>query len=267
MRSRHGSRFARLALRSALLAALLLPAAASLAADRVSDGDRQFLRRELRLNTFTASAQERVALASQADGDLLAVWESHRQLDGRYGVFARRVDAWGRADGAELAVNLDRSAQYQQPTVAGAPGKLWMVWTAWGQDGSAHAVVGRVEGGDELLLNQTTAGSQESPVALTLVDGRHLAVWTGPGEEPGTSAIFGRLVSASAQPLSGRITGVSSSPSRTCTDFASSASRAAWCPNHSPFPTAGKCSGWYASSKLIASRSGRSARKRASRSG
>ncbi|MEZ4395728.1 MAG: FlgD immunoglobulin-like domain containing protein [Candidatus Krumholzibacteriia bacterium] len=209
MRSRHGSRFARLALRSALLAALLLPAAASLAADRVSDGDRQFLRRELRLNTFTASAQERVALASQADGDLLAVWESRRQLDGRYGVFARRVDAWGRADGAELAVNLDRSAQYQQPTVAGAPGKLWMVWTAWGQDGSAHAVVGRVEGGDELLLNQTTAGSQESPVALTLVDGRHLAVWTGPGEEPGTSAIFGRLVSASGQPLSDELVLVS----------------------------------------------------------
>ncbi len=197
----------RLARRCGLLAIALLAPSLALAADGLSAGADHYLRRELRLNDFRGSGQEQVALTLEPDGGLLAVWESRRQQEGRYGVYARRLDAWGSPRGGELAVNLGRGTHHQHPAVASGPGGAWMVWEAWGLDGSAQGILSRREGGDELLLNTTIAGSQETPAVLALsgAEGRRLAVWASPGAEPGTSRLRGRLVDAAGTPLGGEL--------------------------------------------------------------
>ena len=196
-----------LARRCGILAIALLAPSLAAAANGLSAGTDQYLRRELRLNDYRGSGQEQVALSLEADGGLLAVWASRRQQEGHYGVYARRLDAWGNPRGGELTVNLGRGTHHQHPAVAAGAGGAWMVWEAWGLDGSAQGIVGRLEGGDELLLNAVSAGSQETPAVLALAGaaGRRLAVWASPGDEPGTSRLCGRLVDAAGRPLGGEL--------------------------------------------------------------
>lgn len=183
------------------LSLLLLAVAASAATER-SAGDARYRVRELRLNQHGGSAQEQVALALEADGGLIAAWESRRQQDGRYGVYARRLDELGSLRGPELPVNLERGTHHQHPAVSADAAGVWLVWEAWGLDGSAQGIVGRPAGGDELLLNALAAGSQETPSAISLGgrEARRLALWASPGDEPGSSRIRARLVDATGSP-------------------------------------------------------------------
>ncbi|MBM4118128.1 hypothetical protein FJ251_10390 [bacterium] len=184
-----------------LLLPILVAATAQAGERRV--GEDRYRARELRLNQHRGSAQEQVALALEADGGLIAVWESRRQQEGRYGVYARRLDALGSLRGPELPVNLGRGTHHQRPAVSAGAGGAWLVWEAWGLDGSAQGILGRRAGGDELLLNAVTAGSQETPSAIGLAGGlaHRLALWAGPGAEPGSGRIRGRLVDAQGAPI------------------------------------------------------------------
>ncbi len=155
-----------------------------------------WLRQEIGLNSFHASSQGRVALAPDGDGGFMAVWESRRQQAGRYGVYARHLDSWGQLRGEEFAINLDTRSHRRHPAIATGRDDNWLLWEAWGQDGEAGGIVGRRVGAGEILLNEKWTGSQESPVGLSLLDGRFLAVWTTPGEMPGSRQIAGRLLEA-----------------------------------------------------------------------
>jgi hypothetical protein len=187
-----------LSLLSITLILLALPGGAA----TVESGADDWLRQELGLNSFQASGQGRPALVRDADGGFLAAWESRRQQSGRYGVYARRLDAWGQLRGEELPVNLNTSSHRRHPTLAAGREGSWLLWEAWGQDGEAGGIVGRRAGAGEILLNEQRAGSQESPVGLSLADGRFLAVWTTPGDTAGSRQVAGRLLE-----LDGRFAG------------------------------------------------------------
>jgi len=188
-----------------LILGLILLALAALAVQAAERrvGDARYQVRELRLNQHGGSVQEQVALALEPDGGLVAVWESRRQQEGHYGVYARRLDALGGLRGPELPVNLARGTHHQRPAVSADAAGVWLVWEAWGQDGSAQGILGRPAGGDELLLNALTIGSQETPSALSLggAGAPRLALWSSPGEEPGSSRIRARLADGSGTPV------------------------------------------------------------------
>ena len=56
--------------------------------DRIGLPGLEFIRREIRANTFTPSVQRSAVLAMDGRGGFLVVWESRRQEDGNYGVYA-----------------------------------------------------------------------------------------------------------------------------------------------------------------------------------
>lgn len=60
---------------------------------------------ELQINTFTERSQRNPAVAMDADGDMVTVWESCAQDGSRYGIYAQRFDAEGLPSGEELRVN------------------------------------------------------------------------------------------------------------------------------------------------------------------
>ena len=202
---------------SAILAALLMgPALAADGEPPALDGDaatpslasEPARRVEVQANTHTASSQETAALARDAAGRTVVVWQSKRQEgDGSYGVYARRFDALGRPLGGELHVNLNEAGAQVRPAVALAPsGAAWFAWESHGQDGDRGAVLVRrfdaelSESTNEILVDDVHGGHQGMPAVAVDAEGRALVVWTGPAQGS-ARVVRARLFAADGTPL------------------------------------------------------------------
>lgn len=192
--------------------------AACLAADAQADSaaiDLTSMRRiEGRANTFTRNTQGRAALAVDPQGRFLAVWDSRRQEQGTYGVFAQRFDQLGRRLGTEIHINeFTKSIQHAPAAAFDAQGRAWVVWESFGQDGDGFGIVLRRFGeeGDRLvplagdsLVNLTTTGDQFAPAISLGPDGTALVTWSSAAEGDRIAA-RGRLFSAAGEPLGDEI--------------------------------------------------------------
>jgi hypothetical protein len=199
VRRTHG--FALVAFASSSLVALSPASAERTRADRISIDGRTFDRIEVRVSDFSASKQANVALDMSAHGDIVAVWDSRRQQDGNYGVYARWLSSDGTLRGKEEQLNLHLQSMQVGPGVSlDRDGQPWFTWTSYGQDGSQGGIVGRSVG-DEVLVNTATAGDQGNPVAAQLTDGNRVVVWSTPGENEPESRIAYRIFDRHGAPL------------------------------------------------------------------
>jgi len=154
---------------------------------------------EFRVNTYTTSVQGYPAVAADADGDFVVVWESYRpgsNLD----VFAQRYTSAGAAAGGEFQVNTyTTNRQYQAAVAADADGDFVVAWHSdAGQDGSARGVFGQrytsagVAVGAEFQVNTYTTSSQIDPAVATDPDGDFAVVWGSYGQDGSEFGVFGR---------------------------------------------------------------------------
>jgi len=190
-----------------------LACAALLVAAPVPDlkiGAREYRRIERRANEFTGSAQEAAALDADPSGRAVVVWQSRRQEEGTYGVFARRFEADGTPISAEVHVNSTTRGQQQAPCVAVDPAGAWFVWESFGQDGDQGSIVARrfdsslARSSAEILVNEAlTEGHQEAPTVASDAEGNAVVVWTTPGSGEGERWILGRRFDAAAKPIGG----------------------------------------------------------------
>jgi hypothetical protein len=90
---------------------------------------------EFRVNSYTDSDQEDPAVAADADGNFVVVWQSRGQ-DGEYGgVFGQRYDRLGTPIGGEFQVNTYTPEYQYHPAVASdAQGDFIVVWSDRGQN-------------------------------------------------------------------------------------------------------------------------------------
>ena len=72
---------------------------------------------EFQVNSFTSNQQKDAAVAMDADGDFVVVWESGSQDGDDYGIFAQRYDAAGVPQGTEFRVNSFTSSYQEDPAV------------------------------------------------------------------------------------------------------------------------------------------------------
>ena len=157
--------------------------------DRLSAGGLDFVRVEIRANTFTTSTQGAVSVAFDAARNLIAVWESRRQDKGNYGVYAQRFSPIGKRIGGEIPVNITRRSAQWKPALAGGRGAAWIGWESFGQDGDGFGCFLRrfgsdaVSGSDEIEVNAITRGNQTGLVLAPCSDGGVIAAWIGPQEE------------------------------------------------------------------------------------
>lgn len=167
---------------------------------------------EGRANTFTRNTQGRAALAVDPQGRFLAIWDSRRQEQGTYGVFAQRFDQLGRRIGTELRINeFTKSIQHAPVAAFDAQGRAWAVWESLGQDGDGFGIALRRFGQDgdrlvplagDLIVNTTTSRDQFAPAISINPGGTVLVTWSCEAE-PGRIAARGRLFSADGEPLGG----------------------------------------------------------------
>ncbi len=187
-------------------AALLVSTCAALAGPVPATGNAPLARADWRASTFTSSAQADAALAVMDGGGSLVVWTSRRQQVGSYGVYGQRFDAAGVAIGEETQINLwTRSHQFAPDAAATRDGGAWIVWQSHGQDGHAGSIIARrfargLDGGEEILVNETWRGDQSAPVVAARTDGSAIVAWES--VEPGKNRrVMARLLGSNGEPL------------------------------------------------------------------
>jgi hypothetical protein len=146
---------------------------------------------EFRVNTHTDYSQKRPTVAAAANGDFVVAWESNQQRPHLYGLFGRRYDSSGVAQGEEFQIS---PAGFQgSPSVASdANGNFVVVWYAFdiGILGQRYDSAGNALGG-VFLINSSTTCCQLFPSVASDASGNFVVVWNGPGQNDDVG-IFGQ---------------------------------------------------------------------------
>ncbi|MDJ0764743.1 MAG: hypothetical protein QNJ97_17315 [Myxococcota bacterium] len=158
---------------------------------------------EFQVNTYTADAQKRPAVAMTPDGAFVVVWESDGQDGSDTGIFGQRFNNSGEPEGNEFQINTYATSNQQNPAVAMASdGRFVVVWDSADQDAIANDVFGRRfdENGDplesEFQVNAYTDDEQQHPAVAMASDGRFLVVWGSKGQDGSGYRVLGQRFDA-----------------------------------------------------------------------
>lgn len=156
------------------------------------------LGKEFQINTTTTGDQRQVRVASRSDGAFVVVWQGPEGGGSGQGIRAQRYSSSGVASGSEFAVNSTTSGDQTRPAVAMlSNGDFVVVWQ--GPDASGTGIFARrflangSPSSNELAVNQTTSGTQETPAVAYLEDGQFLAAWRSYGQDGSLGGIYARL--------------------------------------------------------------------------
>ena len=87
---------------------------------------------EFRINTYTTYIQRNPSVAMDSDGDFVVAWQSHGQDGSNYGIYARRYNSAGAAQGGEFKVNTYTTNLQSAPSVSIDSGAYFVVeWPAY----------------------------------------------------------------------------------------------------------------------------------------
>lgn len=137
---------------------------------------------ELLVNTPNSNAQTNSAVARDADGNYVVVWQ-----DRTFAIYGQRYDAQANPIGDNIRVN-DLNIGAELPDIAMADdGSFVVVWQGESQDGDSTAVVGKMYSseavaGAEFVINDIIAGYQGNPKVSMNASGAFVVVWDGYGE-------------------------------------------------------------------------------------
>jgi hypothetical protein len=193
---------------------------------------------ETRANSTTRGRQAGPAVARDAAGDFVVVWQSggyrFTQDGSSTGIFGQRFDAGGTPQGPEFQVNSYTTGQQALPAVASDPlGNFVVTWQdgyyGAGHDGSGPGIFARrfdnsgTPLGPDFQVNTYTTGQQLFPSVSSDALGNFVVVWQsgnyGIGQDGSGGGIFGQRFDNAGIPIGGEFqvnsytTGTQSTPS------------------------------------------------------
>jgi phosphoheptose isomerase len=181
-----------------VLVAVLLVAAAP-----AHGTDLRRLGSEFQVNIYTTSSQSVPSVSLDADGDFIVAWRSNGQDGSLSGVFARRFNAAGVAQGSEFQVNTYTTSYQSLPSVSlDADGDFVVAWQSYGQDGSSYGVFARrfsaagVAQAGEFQVSSDTTSVQSSPSVSLDADGDFVVAWHSFARDGSSYGVFARRFSA-----------------------------------------------------------------------
>ena len=171
---------------------------------------------EFQVNSYTTSFQVAPAIASDADGDLVAVWQSNGSSGGdtlSTSVQGQRYSAAGAPQGVQFQVNSYTTSDQLSPEIASdADGDFVVVWRSEGSaggdtsyssiQGQRYSAAGATQGA-QFQVNSYTTSSQASPAIASDADGDFTVVWQSAGSSAGDSSglsVQGQRYSAAGVP-------------------------------------------------------------------
>jgi hypothetical protein len=157
---------------------------------------------EFRVNTATANKQLFPSVAMDNDGDFVVTWSSYGQDGHRYGVYARRYNAAGVAQGGEFRVNTTTTGQQRNSVVAmDAAGGFVIAWSS-DQDGSSDGIYAQrynaagIAQGGEFKVNTYTTNSQRLPVIAMDATGDFVVAWQSYKQDGAGDGIYAQRYDA-----------------------------------------------------------------------
>jgi hypothetical protein len=110
---------------------------------------------EFQVNTFTGGDQRFPSIAMDADGDYVIAWAGTGRDGSGWGVFGQQYQSDGTARGGEFRINSYTTGDQIYPSVGmDANGDYTVVWSSYGQDGSAEGIYAQqYEGGNDAPIN------------------------------------------------------------------------------------------------------------------
>lgn len=162
---------------------------------------------EFQITSGATAALSPPAIATDAAGNFVVVWEGAGRDGSDYGVAGRRFGASGSPRDAEFQANAFTSGRQSRASVASdAAGNFIVVWSSAGQDGSGDGIFGRrfdaggVAAGVDVLINTSTAGNQDRPAVAADPAGNIVVVWES--DDASGSGIFGQVFGPGGDKLS-----------------------------------------------------------------
>ena len=156
-----------------------------------------------RVSPATGAAATDPAVAIEADGTALVVWQSDAGDGSGRGIFARRYGPDGVAEGDAVLVNLTTAGDQSNPAVAvGGNGATLVAWQSDGQDGSGSGIYAQLLAADgtplfdEFRASTTTAGDQSDPAVAMDADGGFVVVWQSDGQDGSGLGIYAQRYDA-----------------------------------------------------------------------
>src|SRR5438270_672984 len=148
---------------------------------------------DVQVNTYTTANQAVPAVAADADGDFVVVWQSKGAVadTAGYSIQARRYRADGTPrDVSQFQVNTYTTSGQNFPAVAAdGAGNFVVVWSSGGSAGgdtistSIQARRFRADGtaldAADFQVNTYTTGTQTYPVVAVSAGGNFVVVWQG----------------------------------------------------------------------------------------
>jgi len=154
---------------------------------------------EFQINSFTTGVQDEAAVAMDADGEFVAVWESFGQDGETNGVFGQRFSSGGATLGTEFQANTETAQSQDDVAVAyDASGGFIVTWESSLQDGDESGIFAQrfaATGspvGTEFQVNLTTSADQEDPAVAAGPGGDFVVAWNSFGQDASYNAIVTR---------------------------------------------------------------------------
>jgi hypothetical protein len=187
---------------------------------RIFDRNHNPLTPEILVNQTVQGDQRNPAVAIDADGDIVVVWESRSDNpDGSLGIWARRFDSKGRPLSNEFLVNTNTQQDQFNPAVAMDEfGNFVVVWVSTGQPASYfNDIRGQLFNhrgervGGEFRVNVANipgaAGVELNPTVARSANGNFVVIWEQvAGMVNGVvtdTVLVGRLFAPDGTPLTG----------------------------------------------------------------
>jgi hypothetical protein len=176
---------------------------------------------EFQVNTYTTGYQSQPAVAMEAGGSFVVVWESGSYYGGQdgssLGVFGQRFDSSGAPAGPEFRVNTETLQNQENASVSvGQAGTFTVVWSSGGyysQDvvGQHFAATGTPLG-SEFRVNTYTTDAQGVPAVAATPVGDFVVTWASsgyPSQDGSGAGVFGQRFQTTAvtppAPVSGAL--------------------------------------------------------------
>lgn len=152
---------------------------------------------EFQVDITTMGHQTLPVVAHDASGNFVVAWASYDEFS--FGVWARRYDGLGTAQGPPFQVNeYTTSQQAGQDVAMLGDGSFVVVWDSLHQDGSFAGVYGRMfdasgaAAGGEFRVNSHTTGQQRFPSVSANSNGNFVVVWESYEQDGSSVGIFGQ---------------------------------------------------------------------------
>ena len=157
---------------------------------------------DFQVNNYTTGPQRDPAVAMNAAGDFVVAWQSYPQDGSLYGIFGRRFNAAGTAQGAEFPVNTITGNNQVVPAVAAdGVGNFVVVWEDKAEDGSDYGIFGQrfdsagATLGGQFRVNTRTTFAQRNPAIAESAAGEFLVTWHSYDQDGSLDGVFAQRYS------------------------------------------------------------------------